>query len=122
MTDLLHISFLIARKPKELSIGQAQRVAIARALVKRSGVYLFDEPFAGVDRQTTLQLLDIFKNKMNSLKKTCIFVTHNIKDALSLGENIIVLKEGRVVDQGNAEQIFKSSVQETRELIRAEGF
>lgn len=117
--DLMH---LLVRKTRELSKGQQKKVAFAKAVLKDSDIYLFDEPFAGVDRQTTLQLLDIFKSKMQSMKRTVVFVTHNIKDALSLGDKIVVMKDGKVIDQGNADQIFRSNVNETRELIRAEGF
>ena len=64
VTDLLHISHCLTRKPKQLSIGQAQRVAIARALVKRSIVYIFDEPFSNLDkelsRELTIELKSIF--------------------------------------------------------------
>lgn len=117
VTDLLHISFLITRKPKELSIGQAQRVAIARALVKRSGVYLFDEPFSNLDKPLSHQLSIELKKILKDLGATVIFISHDIEESFLLADKIFVMHEGKFIASGTPENIIKSKDERVRAIL-----
>lgn len=108
VAKMLHIEACITRKPKELSIGQAQRVAIARALVKRSNVYLFDEPFSNLDKplshELTIEIKKIFKNT----SATVIFVSHDVNEALALADTIYVMDNGKFIFKGSPRDFLHS--------------
>lgn len=86
------------RYPSELSGGQQQRVGIARALVGEPKILLMDEPFSALDAITRETLQDLTKGLLNEFQTTCIFVTHDIKEALKMADKILVLKDG-VIEQ-----------------------
>lgn len=113
----LHIEHCLTRKPRHLSLGQNQRVAIARAIIKRPDIYFFDEPFSNLDRQTGVELRIDLKKLLNEISGTVIFVTHNGEDALALADNIIVLKEGRIIAQGSKDEVFNSKNPDVRMLF-----
>ena len=117
VADLLHIRSIISRKPKEISLGQAQRVAIARALVKKSFVYIFDEPFSNLDKPLSEQLTRELKEIFIKNKNTVIFVSHDSKESLYLGDEIFVMNEGNLIEQGSSEKIMKSSNKLVKELL-----
>ncbi len=96
----LEIDWLLTRKPKQLSGGQQQRVAIARALVKKPRIILFDEPFANLEHELRLKMQQLVKGLHNRQKQTIIFVTHDLTEAFLLAEQIIVLNEGCVEQEG----------------------
>jgi len=81
--------------PDQLSGGMAQRVAIARALVSRPGLLLMDEPFGALDAFTRKQMQDELVQIWRETGTTIVFVTHDIEEALRLGQSILVLEEGR---------------------------
>ena len=84
------------RYPGQLSGGQAQRIALARALIADPEILLLDEPFGALDAIVRFQLQEKLK-KINSMdKKTYIFVTHDIDEAFSLGDRVVVMNEGRI--------------------------
>ena len=85
------------RYPSELSGGQKQRVGIARALAANPSILLMDEPFGAVDRITRRGLQKELKNLHKSLGLTILFVTHDIREALRLGDRVLVMKEGKIV-------------------------
>lgn len=95
------------RKPAELSGGEQQRVGIARALAADPDIILMDEPFSALDpiSRSNLQR-DVMKMKQ-SLKKTIVFVTHDIREALALGDRICIFNEGKVAQIGTPEEILK---------------
>lgn len=95
------------RMPGELSGGEQQRVGIARALAADPDIILMDEPFSALDpiSRSNLQK-DVMKMKQ-SLKKTIVFVTHDIREALALGDRICILNEGKVAQIGTPEEIVK---------------
>ena len=86
----------IARYPRQLSGGQRQRVGVARALAAEPKLLLFDEPFGALDPVTRVELQDQFLELRDRLRKTTIFVTHDVREALRLGTEIALLCHGRL--------------------------
>ena len=87
----------IGKYPSELSGGQCQRVGVARALGADPPVLLMDEPFGAIDPITRAKLQDEFLNIQQEIKKTIIFVTHDIFEAMKMGDKIALMKDGRLV-------------------------
>jgi multiple sugar transport system ATP-binding protein len=100
---LVQIENLLERKPNQLSGGQQQRVAIARALVKKPKVLLLDEPLSNLDARLRLQTREEIRRLQRDTKITTIFVTHDQEEAMSISDEIIVMKLG-VEQQRNAPQ------------------
>jgi osmoprotectant transport system ATP-binding protein len=95
-----------ARFPRELSGGQKQRVGVARALAADPPVMLMDEPFGALDPITRGRLQDEFLRILRDLRKTIVFVTHDIDEALKLGDRIAILREGALVQYDAPEAIL----------------
>ena len=93
--------------PKALSGGQAQRVGVARALAADPKVLLFDEPFGAVDPLTRERLQNEFLDLQKRLKKTVVFVTHDIDEAIKLADRIAILKDGKLEQFDTPEQILE---------------
>ena len=96
--------------PKQLSGGQQQRVGVARALVMDPDVILMDEPFSALDPITKAQLQDEIFNIQQNFKKTIIFVTHDMDEALKLGDKICILDDGVVVQFDTPEELLKNPI------------
>lgn len=106
------------RWPKELSGGQQQRVGVARALAAKPRVMLLDEPFGALDPLTRDRLQDAFTRIRRQLQLTAIFVTHDMTEALLLGDRIAVMNEGRLVQVGTPRQLLTEPADEyIRELM-----
>lgn len=106
VADSLGISFLLGRKPKELSLGQQQKVSLARAIVKNPDLYLLDEPFSSLDFPSRTSLrkdLDFLHKKKES---TIIMVSHDINDALLLSDWVILLNQGSIVQEGEIHSLM----------------
>ncbi len=88
-----------SRYPAELSGGQQQRVGVARALAADPPIMLMDEPFGAVDPITRTRLQDEFIRIQGEIKKTIVFVTHDIDEAIKMGDKIAILKEGGILAQ-----------------------
>ncbi len=88
------------RHPHELSGGEAQRVGVARALAADPPILLLDEPFSAVDPVTRLRLQAEFLSIQKSLRKTVVFVTHDVDEAVRLADRLVLLDHGRVVQDG----------------------
>ncbi len=93
------------RLPKELSGGMQQRVGIARALASDPEVLLMDEPFSALDPLIRMQLQDQFKALVAELKKTTLFITHDLDEAIRIGHRIAIMKDGVIVQIGTPEEI-----------------
>jgi osmoprotectant transport system ATP-binding protein len=96
--------------PKQLSGGQQQRVGVARALVMDPDVILMDEPFSALDPITKAQLQDEIFNIQQNFKKTIIFVTHDMDEALKLGDKICIMEAGSVIQFDTPEEILKNPI------------
>lgn len=82
--------------PSELSGGMAQRVGIARAILRQPTILLMDEPFAALDAITRTELQQMLLTLMQEQKTTCLFVTHDIDEAITLGDQISIMRNGRL--------------------------
>ena len=91
--------------PDELSGGMKQRVGLARALAADPEVLLMDEPFSALDPLIRRQLQDQFLELSNQMKKTTVFITHDLDEAIRLGNHIAIMKDGRLVQTGTPEDI-----------------
>lgn len=103
------------RYPHELSGGEQQRIGIIRALATNPKVILMDEPFSALDPVIKTQLQDLVIQLQQQLHNTVIFVTHDMKEALRLGQTIAVMKAGKIQQVGTAETIFN---QPENEFVR----
>ena len=94
------------RLPAELSGGMQQRVGIARALASDPEILLMDEPFSALDPLIRLQLQDQFKALVTQLGKTTLFITHDLDEAIRIGDRIAIMKDGVIVQSGTPEDII----------------
>jgi ABC-type proline/glycine betaine transport system ATPase subunit len=92
----------------ELSGGERQRVAFARALAADPEVILLDEPFGALDALTRLELQEEFLRLKQELRKTMLLVTHDLGEAFRLGDRIAVMRSGRILQIGAAEELKKN--------------
>ncbi|MBR3379382.1 MAG: ATP-binding cassette domain-containing protein, partial [Bacillus sp. (in: Bacteria)] len=95
------------RKPAELSGGQQQRVGVARALAADPEIVLMDEPFSALDPLTREKLQDDLLGLQRRIQKTIVFVTHDMQEAMKLGDRICVMNEGKVVQIGRPEELVQ---------------
>ena len=120
VSRVLGIEHLLHRKPRTLSGGEQQRVALARALVVEPPLILLDEPFANLDVQTRAKLLAEMKRWRRELGFTALHVTHSFEEAISLGDRVGVMLDGRLVQVGRVKDVFSKPVSE--EVARFLGF
>jgi len=95
------------RYPNELSGGQKQRIGVARAFATNPEIILMDEPFSALDPITRNQIQDELYILQQKLHKTIVFVTHDISEALKLGDKICIMKDGNILQFGTPEEILK---------------
>ena len=105
---LVQIDNLLDRKPSELSGGQQQRVAIARALVKMPRVLLLDEPLSNLDARLRLQTREEIRRIQRETKITTVFVTHDQEEAMSISDEIVIMKLGVVQQIGKPQDVYDS--------------
>jgi ABC-type sugar transport system ATPase subunit len=103
---LLKIDDLLQRKPKELSGGQRQRVAIGRAIVREPQVFLFDEPLSNLDAKLRNAMRVELVRLHSKLNTTVVYVTHDQVEAMTLGQKIVLLNEGKVQQTGTPAEIY----------------
>ena len=102
------------RRPHELSGGQRQRVGVARALAADPPVLLMDEPFGALDPVTRSEMQREFRQLERNLKKTILFVTHDVREALMLGTRIALMSEGKLVALHTPEDFLRDDHSEVR--------
>jgi multiple sugar transport system ATP-binding protein len=104
--DLLGITHLFARRPRQLSGGERQRVALARALVRDPSVFLLDEPLSNLDAKLRASARDELKRFQQNLGTTTIYVTHDQVEAMGLGDRIAVMYAGRIRQLGTPVDVY----------------
>ena len=108
--EILEISHLLDRKPKQLSGGQRQRVAVGRALVRKPAVFLFDEPLSNLDAKLRVQMRAEIKKLQQQLKTTTVYVTHDQIEAMTMGSRIAVMKDGKIQQVGTPLDIYQHPI------------
>lgn len=106
--EILGLTPMLKRKPKELSGGERQRVALGRAIVRKPKVFLFDEPLSNLDAKLRVQMRTELVKLHNRLQSTMIYVTHDQVEALTLGERIVVMKGGDVCQIGSPISVYEN--------------
>ena len=104
---ILSIEPLLDRRPRQLSGGQQQRVALGRCIVRNPKVFLFDEPLSNLDAQLRAQMRLELKELRQRVPTTSIFVTHDQTEAMTLGDRIVVMKEGVVQQVGTPLELYR---------------
>ena len=104
--EILDITELLKRKPKALSGGQRQRVAIGRAIVREPQVFLMDEPLSNLDAKLRNQMRSEIIKLRQKVNTTFIYVTHDQTEAMTLGDRIVIMKEGFVQQVGTPQEVF----------------
>ncbi len=100
------------RKPKELSGGEQQRVGVLRALAADPEIILMDEPFSALDPISRTKLQDDLLDMQRKIQKTIVFVSHDMQEALKLGDRLCVMKDGEIVQIGSPQEIVENPVNE----------
>ena len=104
--EILGIESLLDRKPRQLSGGQRQRVAVGRAIVRHPQVFLFDEPLSNLDAMLRVQMRVELKRLHERLETTAIYVTHDQVEAMTLGDRVVVMKDGLVQQVGEPLELY----------------
>ena len=105
---ILRIENLLERKPKELSGGEKQRVALGRAIVRHPKVFLFDEPLSNLDAKLRVQMRAEIKKLHSQLKTTIIYVTHDQVEAMTMGDRIVIMNEGKTQQVGSSLDVYQN--------------
>jgi len=103
---MLGLHDLMARKPKQLSGGQQQRVALGRCIVRNPQVFLFDEPLSNLDAKLRAQMRIEIKRLHAAIPTTSVFVTHDQVEAMTLGDRVVIMRDGRVQQVGTPLQVY----------------
>lgn len=122
--DLLNAVGLEARTfgkryPHQLSGGQRQRVGLARALAAEASVLLMDEPFGALDPLTRAEMQDMLRQLLARLRKTVLLVTHDLDEALYLGDRIVLLHDGKLVAHLRPDEFLRSTQPDVEAYVRA---
>ncbi len=104
--DILALGALLDRYPRQLSGGQRQRVAMGRAIVRDPQVFLFDEPLSNLDAKLRVAMRSEIKELHQRLKTTSIYVTHDQIEAMTMGDKIVVMRDGRIEQTGSPLELY----------------
>jgi len=105
LISLLRLGELRDKLPRQLSGGQQQKVAIAKAMSVEPEILLLDEPFSSLDSIQTRKIMDELKEVFTALGTTVILVTHDLDDALRLTDDLLILKNGKIIQRGNSKDL-----------------
>ncbi|MGO2860494.1 MAG: ABC transporter ATP-binding protein [Brevibacterium sp.] len=105
---MLELEDLLGRKPKALSGGQRQRVAMGRAIVRRPQVFLMDEPLSNLDAKLRVQTRAQISALQRKLGVTTVYVTHDQTEAMTMGDRVVVMNEGRIEQVGTPRELYNS--------------
>jgi ABC-type sugar transport system ATPase subunit len=103
----LELDHLLKRKPAELSGGQRQRVALGRAIVREPRVFLFDEPLSNLDARLRTEMRGTIRRLYDRLKVTSVYVTHDQVEAMTIGDLLVVMNQGRIHQVGGPESCYR---------------
>ncbi len=106
--EILGIQDLLARKPRALSGGQRQRVAVGRAIVRKPQVFLFDEPLSNLDAKLRVAMRAELKKLHDRLQATVVYVTHDQVEAMTMGDRIVIMKDGLIQQVGAPLEVYAS--------------
>jgi len=106
--EILGMSHLLDRKPKDLSGGQRQRVAVGRAIVRQPAVFLFDEPLSNLDAKLRVQTRAEITKLQATLGTTSVYVTHDQVEAMTMGHRITVMRDGKIQQVGTPREVYQS--------------
>jgi multiple sugar transport system ATP-binding protein len=106
--EILGMSQLLERKPKDLSGGQRQRVAVGRAIVREPAVFLFDEPLSNLDAKLRVQTRAEITKLQATLGTTSVYVTHDQVEAMTMGHRITVMRDGKIQQVGTPRQVYEA--------------
>lgn len=112
VAELLDLTDVLDRRPRNLSTGQAQRVAIGRALIRKPRLLLLDEPMNNLDMQLSLRTRAVLKRLQRDLGITTVYVTHDQEEAQSVADTIVVMHNGRIQQTGSPTHIYDEPVNE----------
>ena len=104
--QILDITELLDRKPKQLSGGQRQRVAMGRAIVRDPKVFLFDEPLSNLDAKLRVQMRTEIKKVHQKVRTTTVYVTHDQVEAMTLADRVVVMNKGRIEQIGTPNDLY----------------
>ena len=104
--EILALGALLERYPRQLSGGQRQRVAMGRAIVRDPQVFLFDEPLSNLDAKLRVAMRSEIKELHQRLKTTSIYVTHDQIEAMTMGDKIVVMRDGRIEQAGSPLELY----------------
>jgi len=107
---ILGIEDLLDRRPKALSGGQRQRVAVGRAIVRNPKVFLFDEPLSNLDAKLRVEMRSEIKRLQRRLETTTIYVTHDQEEAMTLGDRVVVMKDGVIHQVASPLDVYQHPV------------
>jgi multiple sugar transport system ATP-binding protein len=105
---ILGLGDLMKRKPRQLSGGQQQRVALGRCIVRNPKAFLFDEPLSNLDAKLRTQMRSEIKRLRTQVPTTSVFVTHDQVEAMTMGDRVVVMRDGRIQQAGTPLEVYRS--------------
>jgi len=110
------------RYPHEFSGGQRQRIAIARAIILRPKIIVLDEPTSALDVSVQSQIVDLLRDLQRLYNVAYLFISHDLKVVRALAHELVVMKDGEIVEQGPAEQVFSAPKTDYTKALMAAAF
>lgn len=108
IAELVALGSLLKRYPKQLSGGQRQRVALGRAIIRKPKVFLFDEPLSNLDAKLRTQMRNEIITLQRKLDVTAVYVTHDQTEAMTMGDRIVLMNKGEIMQIGTPDQIYNT--------------